>query len=241
MRASFLWFVSIPAIAGLVVLACSEPPPAKNPDDGELLPLKVSTAKPASEPPPVAATEPSAAPSATASAKAEAPPPPAESSGDGRPPLLKTDPTEVTDTVGVSPGAKFVIGGDQEQAVLRIHENSFTTGVNVTFKSDPKAKAGGLVVGKIYRITVVIPPSATPERIATAGQPFKLQLPAGNKKDANLAIGEVGPAKVTWKVIAPVKIDDATNMAYFELPELYDFYVHVTTRPATAPAAPAGK
>lgn len=232
MKASSPRSVWIPAALGAVLFACGETPPPASPDDssGEL-PLKASTAKPAALPPPVEPT-PTAAPTATAAASAA---PAAPQNEDSRPPVLKMDATEVTDTFGVSPGAKLEIGPEGEKAVFRIPENAFTTGVNVTFKIDPKAKAAGGLVGKIYKLTSMIPPSGTPEKVATAGRPFLLQLPAGSKKDANLAIGEVTPAKINWRVIAPVKIDDAMNIATFELTELGEFYVHVTTRPVTAP------
>jgi hypothetical protein len=232
MKASSLRFVWIPAALslGAVLFACGEPPPPASPDEGEL-PLKASTAKPADLPPPAEPT-PTAAPTATAAASAA---PAAPQNEDSRPPVLKMDLTEVSDTFGVSPGAKLEVGPEGDKAVFRIPENAFTTGVNVTFKIDPKAKAGGGQVGKIYKLTSMVPPSGTPEKVATAGRPFLLQLPAGNKKDANLAVGEVGPAKINWRVIAPVKIDDATNTATFELTEIGDLYVHVTTRPVTAP------
>jgi hypothetical protein len=70
----------------------------------------------------------------------------------------------------------------------------------------------------------------------SVGGPFELQLPAGNKKDANLALGEIGGGRVTWKVIAPKKIDDVAGIAYFEITELNDHYVHVTTKAVTEPA-----
>lgn len=234
MRASFLRFIPIPAALGLVFLACSDPPPAKNADDAELLPLKVSTAKPAEtvEAPPATTTAPTADPTAAPKATASAPP----AQGDGRPPVLKMDPEVISDTFGVSPGAKLELGPDDAKAVMRIPENAFSTGVNVTFKIDKKGKTTGILVGQVYRLTAVIPPSGTPERVVTAAGPFAIQLPAGNKKDANLAIGEIGAGKVTWKVIAPLKIDDVTGVAYYEINELYDYYLHVTTKAVTAPA-----
>jgi hypothetical protein len=147
------------------------------------------------------------------------------------------DPTEISDTFGVSPGAKLELGNDPEKAVMRIPEGAFATGVNVTFKLDPKGKTTGILIGKVYHLTSVIPPSGTPERIVTAAGPFKLELPAGNKKEANLALGEISGGRVTWKVIAPTRIDDVAGIAYFEISELFDHYLHVTTKAVTAPAA----
>lgn len=232
MRASFLRFTLFPVAAGLLFVACGDPPPPKNPDSDELLPLKVSTAKPAAiEAPPAETAEPAAAPTATAAASA---PPPAQE-GSGRPPVLKMDPTEITDTFGVSPGAKLELGTAPEIAVLRIPEGAFETGVNVTFKLDPKGKTTGILVGKVYRLTAVIPPSGEPHKVVTVGGPFKLEFPAGSNKNANLAVGEIGGGKITWKVIAPTKIDDVGGIAYYEINELYDHYLHVTTKAVTAP------
>jgi hypothetical protein len=236
MRASFLRFTPIPAALGLLLFACGDPPPAKNADDtGELLPLKVSTAKPRAtvEAPPADTADPAAAPTATASAAASAPPP---SQGSGRPPVLKMDPKEVSDTFGVSPGAKLELGTPPEIAIMRIPEGSFETGVNVTFKLEPKGKTTGILIGKVYRLTAMIPPAGTPSKVVSVGGPFELQLPAGNKKEANLALGEIGGGRVTWKVIAPKKIDDVAGVAYFEITELNDHYVHVTTKAVTEPA-----
>lgn len=224
-------FISIPAIAIAAAFACSDPPPAVTPDSE--LPLKVpppSTAEPIAAPEPSAAPAASAAPEASASASAAAPPAPPQSSG--RPPLLKSDPKEISDTFGVSPGSKLELGDDKEMVVLRIPEGSLETGTNITFKFDPKGKPGGMVIGKIYHLTAVVPPSGTPSRVKSVGEPFRLEFPAGNKKDANLAIGEPG---TKFRVIAPKRVDDSTNTAYFELTELYDFTLHITTRAPTEP------
>jgi hypothetical protein len=155
--------------------------------------------------------------------------------------VLKMAAEEIVDTFGVSP-AKLELG-EQEKATLKIPENALTVGVNITFKLDKKGKSGGAQVGKIYRITPVIPPAGEPSKVQTAGPPFELALPAGNKKEANLAFGEVviddkGKEKIVWTVLAPLKIDDATATAYFELPSLSDAFLHITTRPVTPPAAP---
>lgn len=235
MRATISTFVISCSVISLVVAACGSTPPPKNEDSTGELPLVVPTGKGvAIETPPEETAKPEAPPAETASAAASAPPPPSGPQ-DSRPPVLKSDDEEVQDTIGVSPGAKMEVGDDTGRATLRIYENSFTTGVNVTFKIDKKAKAGGQVLGKIYHVTVVIPPSPTPEKISSNGHPFEVKLPAGNQKNANLAIGEISGGKVTWRVIAPEKIDDATGIAQYHLPDLFDYYLHVTTRPVTAP------
>lgn len=227
-----LRFLTIPAVLGFLFVACGEPPPPADPSSEEL-PLKVSTAKAPVEAAPVETAAP-AAPAETASAAASAAPPPVQQ-GSGRPPVLKMDPEEITDSFGVSPGAKLELGSEDPKAIFRIPENAFSSGVNVTFKIDKKGKSTGVPIGKIYRLTSVIPPSGEPVKVPTSGPPFELQLPAGSKKDANLAIGDISAGKITWKIVAPLKIDDLGGLATFELQEIGDFYLHITAKAPTAP------
>ncbi len=71
-------------------------------------------------------------------------------------------------------------------------------------------------------------------QIESNGPPFVLEMPAGSKKDANLAIGvEDAKGKVKWTVLAPKQIDDSRNVAVFELTTLPTGWVHVTTKPAS--------
>lgn len=235
MNASSIRLLLAPAVAGILLIACGEPARPVNPSSGEL-PLVVPSGTPAAEPPPSAEPEPSAAP--TASAKASGTPRPALTTaplpeGCSRPPFVKSDEKEVTDTFGTSPCAKLQLGTEGDMAYFRIPENALSTGTNVTFKIDPKGKSTGVVIGKIYHLQSVIPPSGEPEKVVSAGPSFELQLPAGAKKDANLAIGQIGGGKITWKIIAPIKIDDVTNLATYLLPEIGDLYLHVTTKAVT--------
>jgi hypothetical protein len=222
------------AVALLLLAACSsEPPPAP------------AAPPPAPAPAPVA--EPAAtgepAPADTGNADAGAPP---AQTGSGRPPIIKSDPVEITDTFGSTPAARLELGGERELATLRIPEGALATAANVTFKLDAKAKGGGGLVGKVYRITLIVPPAPTATRMASSGPPFQLKLPAGNKKDANLAIGEItvdakGKEKVAWSVVPALKVDDASGVAEFELTSLGDSWLHVTTKPPSGGAAPAAK
>lgn len=235
MNASSIRLLLAPAVAGILLLGCGEPARPVNPSSGEL-PLVVPSGTPAAQPPASAEPEPSAAPTASASASAAARPALTTAplpEGCSRPPFVKSDEKEVTDTFGSSPCAKIQIGTETEFAVLRIPENAFTTGTNVTFKLDPKGKSTGVVIGKIYRLQSIIPPAGEPTKVVSAGPSFEIQLPAGAKKDANLAVGQIGEGKITWKVIAPIKIDDVTNLATYLISELGDLYLHVTTKAVT--------
>ena len=182
----------------------------------------------------------SAAPEASApsaSASAAAAPPKAE--GSGRPAVLKADATEITDSFGSSPGAKIEIG-DKDIATLKIPEQVLGQATNITFKIDSRGKATGALLGKIYRLIPMIPPDAKPVTVpSNTGTPFELSLPTGHKKDVNLAIGTIGTddkgrEKLTWQVIAPKRVDEAAGIATFDLPELTDSFLHITTKPPTA-------
>jgi hypothetical protein len=209
----------------LVLVACGAdpvPPPAA-PAATETAAAEPAPPSPPPEPPPTA--------TASASAAAAAAPPKRESSG--RPSVVKQDAQEIHDTFGVSPGAKLELVGDKERAVLKLPEFSLPQATNILFKLDNRGKSGGFQIGKIYRIQCVIPPGSTPIVVESGGPPFELALPAGNKKNANLAIGvEDDKGKVTWTVRAPSRIDDAQNLAYFELTALPAAWVHVTSKPA---------
>lgn len=205
---------------------------------------------PAVPPPaPSAAPSPPPEPSASASAAAEAPAPsasasasaaPAKPQSSGRPAVLKSDPTSITDGFGSSPGAKIEIGEGNEIATLRIQENTLGQLTNVTFKIDAKGKANGATGGKIYHLTPVIPPDGKPVTVpSNNGTPFDLSLPGGGKRGVNLAIGSIetddsGREKIKWQVIAPKRVDEGMGVAYFELPELKDAYMHVTSKAPTA-------
>ncbi|AKT36370.1 hypothetical protein [Chondromyces crocatus] len=207
----------------LAACGASEPPPPAAP--------------PPAPPPPVAEPEPEPEPEPSAP-PADAKPEPAQSSG--RTPLFKSDPEEITDSFGSSPAAKLELGDDTGRATLRIPENALSQGVNITFKIEKKGKTSGPPIGKVYRTSGVVPPDGTPREIESAGPVFELAFPAGNKKDANLAIGTIslddkGREKIDWIVVAPKRIDDAMGLAYFELSKLPNAYLHITTKAPTEP------
>jgi hypothetical protein len=207
-----------PAFALLLAACGGEPAPAPPPQ-----PTETASAAPA--PPP----EPSAAPKASASASAApATPPPKQSSG--RPAVMKSDSKEITDSFGTSPGAKLELG-DKEIATMRIPEGALKQATNIPFKIDGRGKSTGPVVGKIYYVLAAYPPASTPETVESGGDPFVFEMPAGAKKDANLAIGvEDDKGKVKWTIVAPKRIDDARNVAVFELGTLHSGWMHVTTK-----------
>jgi hypothetical protein len=207
------------------------------------------------EPAPVAPPAPTEAPAVTppaptASATAEATPPapsakpsagaatdmpaPAKQSS-GRPTVLMEDSKELTGTFGSSPGAKLELG-DKDKITLKIPEFALSTrGTIITVKIDAKGKANGAPIGKILHVSTFAPQATAPEAVTSEGPPFELQMPAGNKKDANLAVGTItvddkGNEKIAWKVYAPKRIDDVAGIAYFELPTLSESFIHVTTK-----------
>lgn len=223
-------FVAVGAAAMLLACSGDPPPPVVPPPQPTVAPA------PTVDPAPTADPAPTVDPSADADA---GPPKPTLS---GRPPVLRSSDSEITDTFGSNPAAKLEIG-ENEKAILKIPENALERGYNITFKIEPKGKSTGVAIGKIYRTMAQVAGQADYGRVVTAGEPFQLQMPAGNKKDANLAIGEIlvderGKEKITWTVVAPTKIDDVSGTAYFDLSFLGDAYIHITTKAPTAPAAP---
>lgn len=209
----------------LILAACGEPtPPAPPPQP---------TDTPSATPAPTVEATPAPTASASASASASAAPSAAPRAGSGRPAVLKADPKEITDTFG-SPPAKLELG-EKEIATLRLPEGALSRGTVITFKIDARGKAIGGQIGKIYSILALVPPSTSREPIASSGPPFELELPAGSKKDANLAIGvEDDKGKIKWTIVAPKRIDDARGMAVFQLETLPSGWLHVTTKPPTA-------
>jgi hypothetical protein len=194
-------------------------------------PAETASASAAPAPPPEPA--PTTAPASSASAKASAEPAAPKSDGGGRPAVLKSDPSEITDTFGSSPASKLELG-DKDIATLRLPESGLHTGTVVTFKIDKGGKTGGGLIGKVYLIKAVVPPAANPEQIESNGPPFVLELPAGAKKDANLAIGvEDDKGKVKWTVVAAKRFDDSRSVAVFELTTLPSGWLHLTSKAAT--------
>ena len=218
-----------PALVAAAFAACGgdpTPPPAKP------------------EPPPAATTAPpteTAAPEAPPpdpTTTADAGPPPPPKPAEERPPVLMSSDKELQSVFTTSPGAKLELGDDAGRAVFRIREGSLGSPHIITFKIDPKGKSTGAPIGKIYRMLVQIENSAATPTLETLDRPFEFSFPAGGKKDANLAIGEVttddkGREKITWTIVAPERIDDATATAFFKVKAIGNYFMHITAKPPT--------
>lgn len=151
-----------------------------------------------------------------------------------------SDDTELRAPVSSSPGAKFEIGDDTGRAIFRIREGALSSAHVFTFKIDPKAKTTGIPVGKTYRTLVQVENSAELPKLDTIDKPFEFTFPTAGKNNANLAIGEItvdakGIEKITWTVVAPEKVDESTNTAFFKLPAVGNFIMHLTLKAPTAP------
>lgn len=145
-------------------------------------------------------------------------------------------------TVGLD-GAVIRLGG----AELRLPGGSMASARNVWFKVDSRYKGGPGQIGDVYLIEVQLPDhkyqvgEARASRAhPTSGDPFilKLPLPAG-KESANLSVETVevddkGRGKSTWVVIAQTKVEtaDTGNRVVFEMSQLPDAHVHLTTKAA---------
>ena len=190
--------------------------------------------------PPVAAPAPE--PEPTAEAKPETPPPEEDKPEpkDRRPLAVYNDPTEPV-TVGFD-GAVIRLEGGAE---LRIPSGSLGTPRNIFFTVNKKHKGGQGKLGDVYALQAQIPNQQVQVSDARASRPmpssgdaFVVKLPIpGNSESANLAVESVelddkGRGKSTWTVIARTKVEtaDAGNKAVFELTQLPDAHVHLTTR-----------
>ena len=222
------------AVAALSLAACANEPTAAT------APQPTETPSATPPPPEPAAT---ASAKASASAAAEAPKP---SQSSGRPMVLKSDPSEISDTFGSSPGAKLELG-DKDVATLRLPEGALpSTTTVITFKIEKGARSAGALVGLVYSLRAVQPPNQTPTQVESNGPPFVLELPLGNRKEASLAIGvEDDKGWVKWATVAAKRIDDSRKVGIFELATLPSGLVHVTTLPqifrALLGPKPAGK
>lgn len=223
-------------VAVALLAACGgETPPVEAPK----APAPAASSAPVVEAPaPEASAEP--APETPPPAEPAAPEGPTTRPPSGRPPILMSSEEEITNTFGMTPAAKLELGDDKARAVLRIPEYAFDRAVNVTFKIDKKGKSTGQVIGRIYHTMTQYAGAEDFRNMDSQSTPFIFEMPAGSHKEANLAIGEIlvgegGREKVTWRVIAPKRIDDVTNTAIFELTTLGDFYLHVTTKKPDAP------
>lgn len=157
--------------------------------------------------------------------------------------MLLNDEKELRSAVSSSPGAKFELGDDTGRAVFRIREGALSSAHVFTFKVDTKAKTTGVPVGKTYRLIVQVENSSELPKVDTVDKPFEFTFPTAGKKGANLAVGEIvtdakGNEKITWTVIAPEKVDESMGTAFFKLPAVGNFALHMTLKTPTAPAAP---
>lgn len=230
-----LFTLALSALFATVAVGCggeSAKPPANKPE------VKTEAT---TTPPPAASEETPPPPPATSASAATPPPPPPPSSSE-RPPVLMSDETELRAPVSMSPGAKFEIGDDTGRAIFRIREGALSSAHVFTFKVDPKAKTTGVPVGKTYSLLVQIENSSETPKLDTVDKPFEFTFPTAGKKGVNLAIGEIttdakGVEKITWSVVAPEKVDESMNTAFFKLPSVGRFIMHLTLKAVTAPAA----
>jgi hypothetical protein len=134
------------------------------------------------------------------------------------------------------------------RAELRIPPGALTSPRNIVFMVDRNSRGHTGKIGDVYSLEVQVPNEqyevgdarrSNPE--PTGGNPFQLKLPLPAGRDsANLAVesvavNEKGRGKSTWIVIAMTKPEsaDTGNRAVFELANLPDAHVHLTTLAAS--------
>ena len=147
------------------------------------------------------------------------------------------------------PSGPITVGFDgaiirQGDAEIRIPNGALVSPRNIVFTVDKRHKGDRGKIGEVYTLQIEIPdtqvqiPTARVSRpIESNTEPFllKLPIPAGAEV-ANLAVestgvDEKGRAKSTWVVVRQTKLEtsDSGNKAVFELIQLPDAHVHLTT------------
>jgi hypothetical protein len=215
----------------MALLACGAgtPPPAEAHDPAAMTP-------PESEAPPAAdAQQDAAAPNVEEPKEASKPA--------GTMAVYDTPTAPVT--VGLD-GAVIRIGNGPE---LRIPSGSMRSACNVLFVVDKKNRGHRGKLGDVYTIEVQVPEQQNPAGEARPSRPeptgadsfvLKLPLPAG-KESASLAVESVevdakGRGRSKWTVVAMSKVEPADDgkCAVFEMANLTDAHVHLTTERAAA-------
>jgi len=211
----------------VLVVACggSTPPPEQPKPEPAVAPPP-----PPPEPEPVAEPEP----------EPEEPEEPKEEPKGPRRPLATYNNPSGPITVGFD-GAVVRTSG----AELRIQGGSLRAPRNVLFQVDKKFRGARGKLGDVYMLGVQVPDreynmnTARPSQpFATSGDPFVLKLPLPEGRDsANLAVESVqvddkDRAKSTWVVVAQTKLEtaDTGNRAVFEMSQLPDAHVYLTTQ-----------
>jgi hypothetical protein len=208
-------------------------------------------------PPPEASEKPVAAPEKTSEPEAKdagapvasAEPTSKRPSATGRPMAIYNGVSQPT-TVG-SDGAVFRLDNGAE---LRIPSRALLDPRNILFVVDKKARASAGKIGEVYDVAIQMPDAAFRVGEETLSQPYtshgdpfviKLPLPQGTQS-ASIAIENIvlepktNRQKSMWSVGAMTKMEtaDAGNKAVFELQNLPDGHVHLTTSAPTAAPAP---
>lgn len=227
-RSGLIWACPV-LIFGLVVACGGTTPPPEEPKPEPT----VAPPPPPPEPEPVA-EEPDAG-------EPEEPPPAEEPKQPRRPLAIYNDPSGPV-TVGLD-GAVIRVGS----AELRVPGGSLNVARNVWFKVESRYKGDKGKVGDVYLIEVRTPDrkyqmgEARASRAQpTSGDNFVLKLPLPKGSDsANLAIETIeldakNKPKASWVVIAQTKLEtaDTGNRAVFEMGQLPDAHVHLTTASA---------
>ncbi len=145
-------------------------------------------------------------------------------------------------TVGLD-GAVIRVG----PAELHIPGGTLSSACNIWFKVDSRYRGDTGKLGSVYLVEVQVPNQkynmndARPSRpVPTNGDAFVLKLPLPSGKDsASLAIesvqiGAKNKKTSTWTVVAQTKLEtaDSGNMSVFEISQLPDAHVHLSTKSA---------
>lgn len=212
-------------VSGLMACGGSTPPPQE-----PIVQPQPPVAEPAPEPEPTDKAEPDKAPEEEAKPERK----------ERRPLATYNDPVEPV-TVGFD-GAVIRLDGGAE---IRIPSGSLASPRNILFTVNKKHKGDQGRLGEVYALQAQVPNQQVQvsnvrasQPLSSNGDPFILKLPIpGQGESANLAVESVevddkGRGKSTWTIVARTKLEtsDSGNKAVFEISQLPDAHVHLTTR-----------
>jgi len=160
--------------------------------------------------------------------------------------------SEISSTFGTTPGSKLTLKRDAGNLTLHLPEGSLDRDYNIAWKlvtRNPPKK--GSPQGPVARVSMQPGGKTKLKAAQTDGADFEilLSLPEG-METIHLAVGTAdvddsgAESKVTWQVLAPVKVDKAFKRCHFNLKSLGPVqYFHATQEDPTetsgeAPAAP---
>ena len=174
-------------------------------------------------------------------------PEPAPAPRPRRPPVMMSSKSKISSTFGTTPGSKLTLKGSPGDVTLHVPEGSLDRDYNLEWslvtRNPPKK---GSPAGPVARLSVQPGGKTSLKAAQTDGDDFEIILPLDGKETVNLAVGTATvdargtEGKVTWSILAPVKVEKGLDKAYFGFKAIGPVqYFHATADAATEESTPA--